>query len=150
MRIVIDTNVLINGFKDDYSYEKKIIDAVIAGEIEAYANKQTLQENKLIVSQLIHNDDYKQDLQNLFAQINWVVNRRQIRIVQDPEDNKILESAVEAQAEYLITSDNDLLKLEKFQEVEIINPAQFWVKYKDEGADLWKQWSSFIKNQSSK
>ena len=53
MKIVLDTNVLINGFKDEHSYEKRIIDAVIAGEIEAYANKQTLQENKLIASQLI-------------------------------------------------------------------------------------------------
>ena len=102
MRIVLDTNVLINGFKDEHSYEKRIIDAVIAGEIEAYANKQTLQENKLIVSQLIDNDDYRNDLDNLFAQINWVVNRRQVRVVSDPEDNKILESAVEAGAEYLI------------------------------------------------
>lgn len=144
MKIVLDTNVLINGFKDDYSYEKKIIDAVIAGEIEAYANKQTLRENKLIASQLIDNDDYKHDLDNLFAQINWVFNRRQIRIVNDPEDNKILESAVEAGAEYLITSDNHLLQLEEHQGVQIINPGQFWAKYKDEGVNLWKQWTAFI------
>lgn len=144
MKIVIDTNVLINGFKDDYSYEKKIIDAVISGEIEAYANKQTLRENKLISDQLISNSEYKSELSNLFAQINWVVNRRQINIVRDPEDNKILESAVEAGAEFLITSDNDLLRIEKYQNVQIINPAQFWAKYKDEGMDLWKQWANFI------
>lgn len=144
MKIVLDTNVLINGFKDDYSYEKKIIDAVIAGEIEAYANRQTLQENKLIVSQLIDNEDYKNDLNKLFAQINWVVNRRRVRVVRDQEDNKILESAVEAGAEYLITSDNDLLQLDEYQKVKIINPAQFWAKYKDEGMDLWKQWTNFV------
>ena len=144
MKIVIDTNVLINGFKDDYSYEKKIIDAVISGEIEAYANKQTLRENKLISSQLIDSEDYKKELNDLFAQINWVINRRQINIVRDPEDNKILESAVEADAEFLITSDNDLLRLEKYQNVQIINPGQFWAKYKDEGMDLWKQWTNFI------
>lgn len=82
MKIVLDTNVLINGFKDDYSYEKKIIDAVIAGEIEAFANRQTLRENKLISSQLIDNDAYQNDLNNLFAQINWVVNRKQIGVVR--------------------------------------------------------------------
>ena len=150
MRIVLDTNVLINGFKDEHSYEKRIIDAVIAGEIEAYANKQTLQENKLIVSQLIDNDDYRNDLDNLFAQINWVVNRRQVRVVSDPEDNKILESAVEAGAEYLITSDNALLALDEYQGVHIINPGQFWAKYKDEGMDLWKQWTNFISKNNKK
>ncbi len=143
-KIVIDTNVLINGFRDEYSYEKKVIDAVIAGEIEAYANKQTLQENKLISKQLIENDDYQHQLNDLFAQINWVVNRRQIRIVSDPEDNKILESAVEAEADYLITSDNALLDLNKYQGVKIVSPAQFWANYKDEGMDLWKQWTNFI------
>jgi putative PIN family toxin of toxin-antitoxin system len=147
MKIVLDTNVLINGFKDDYSYEKKIIDAVIAGEIEAYANKQTLQENKLIANQLIDNDDYKQELDKLFAQINWVVNRRQIRVVRDSEDNKILESAVEADADYLVTSDNDLLRLHEYQKIKLVTPAQFWVTYKDEGMDLWKQWTNFIKSK---
>lgn len=147
MKIVLDTNVLINGFKDEYSYEKRIIDAVIAGEIEAFANRQTLQENKLISSQLINNDEYRHQLDNLFSQINWVVNHRQIHIVSDPEDNKILESAVEAKADYLITSDNALLGLEKYQNVEIVNPSEFWVKYKDDGMDLWKQWTNYIKNQ---
>ncbi len=145
-KIVLDTNVLINGFKDDYSYEKKIIDAVLAGEIEAYANRQTLQENKLIASQLIDNDDYRHQLDDLFAKIHWVVNRRQIRIVEDPEDNKILESAVEARADFLVSSDNALLKLEEFQGVKIVNPSAFWSSFKDEGEDLWKQWTSFISN----
>ncbi len=144
MKVVLDTDVLINGFKDEYSYEKKIIDAVIAGEIEAYANRQTLRENKLIVNQLIDNNDYRRDLDSLFAQINWVVNRRNVHIVSDPEDNKILESAVEAGAEYLITGDNDLLRLEEYQKVKIINPGQFWAKYKDDGMDLWKQLTNFI------
>jgi len=150
MKIVLDTNVLINGFKDEYSYEKKIIDAVVAGEIEAYANRQTLRENKLISSQLIDSNDYQKDLNNFFSQLNWVVNRRQVHIVEDPEDNKILESAVEAGADFLVTSDNALLKLGSYQDVKIVNPSEFWVHYKDEGEDLWKQWSSFIKSQSNK
>ena len=147
MKIVLDTNVLINGFKDEYSYEKKIIDAVSAGEIEAYANRQTLQENRLISSQLIDNDEYQNQLNDLFAQINWVINRRQINIVSDPEDNKILESAVEAEADFLITSDNALLNIGKYQSVKITTPAQFWANYKDEGMDLWKQWTSFIQKK---
>ena len=150
MKIVLDTNVLINGFKDEYSCEKKIIDAVIGGEIEAYANKQTLQENKLISGQLIDDDEYSRQLNDLFAQINWVVNRRQIRTVSDPEDNKILESAVEAEADFLITSDNALLNIGKHQNVQIVKPSQFWVNYKDEGMDLWKQWTSFIMDKNKK
>ncbi len=144
MKIVLDTNVIIDGIKDEYSYEKQIIDAVRAGEIEAYANRQTLQENKLIMRRLVENPEYEKEIADLLAQINQVVNRRQIHIVRDPEDNKILESAVEAGAEYLVTRDNDLLSLEKYESVEIVNPSQFWVRYKDEGNDIWKQWAGFF------
>ncbi|MFA5990783.1 MAG: putative toxin-antitoxin system toxin component, PIN family [Candidatus Doudnabacteria bacterium] len=146
-KIVLDTNVLINGFKDENSFEKRIINEVIAGKVEAFANRQTLRENKLISSQLIENEDYQKDLQKLFSQINWVINKRQIKIVRDPEDNKILESAAEAEAEYLITSDNDLLTLGAYKNTQIINPSQFWAKYKDDGMDLWKQWAKFITKQ---
>ncbi len=146
MKIVLDTNVLINGFKDEYSYEKKIIDAVRSGEIEAFANRQTMQENRLISSQLIDNSDYEQELRELFAQIHWVVNRRQVHIVRDHEDNKILESAVEAGADFLVTSDNDLLREESYKGVKIVNPSEFWAQFKDEGDDLWKQWTNFIRS----
>ncbi len=149
MKIVLDTNVLINGFKDDYSFEKRIIDEVLEGKLQAYANRQTLRENRLISSQLIDNDEYRHQLDDLFSKIHWVVNRRQIHVVDDPEDNKILESAVEAEADYLITSDNDLLKLKAYQDIEIVTPSQFWSKYKDEGNDLWKQWTNFIRNDKN-
>ncbi len=145
MKVVLDTNVLIDGLRDEYSYQKRIIDEVVAGQIEAFANRQTLQENKLIVRQLIDNPEYEQVLNDFYAQVNWVYNRRQVHIVSDPEDNKILESATEAEADYLITSDNDLLRLEKYEGVQIVNPSQFWVKYQDEeGDEVWKKWAGFI------
>lgn len=144
MRIVVDTNVIIDGIKDDYSYEKQILDAVINGEIEAFANHQTISENKLITKKLIEDDSYKQEISLLLTQINLVKNRHQIDIVRDPEDNKILESAVEAGAEFLVTRDNDLLSLGKFNEIEIVTPAEFWNRYKDSGSELWKQWAGFF------
>lgn len=148
MKIVLDTNVIIDGIKDDYSYEKQIIDAVRNGEIEAYANHQTMQENRLIMRRLIENPEYEKEINDLMSQINMVVNRHQINIVGDPEDNKILESAVEAGAEYLVTRDNDLLSIEKYEGVQIVNPSQFWVRYKDGGNDLWKQWAGFFSGKN--
>ena len=146
MRIVIDTNVLIDGFKDEHSYEKRIINAVINGEIEAFANKQTLRENRFIANNLIDSSEYHKELNSLFAQITDVINRRQVQIVRDKEDNKILESAVEARADYLITSDKALLEIEKYRGVKIVTPIEFWKDYKDEGMDWWKQMTNFVQN----
>lgn len=147
MKIVLDTNVLIDGIKDDYSYEKQIIDAVRSGEIAAFANRQTIQENRLIMRRLIENPEYEREINDLLAQITLVQNERQINVVADPEDNKILESAVESEADYLITRDKDLLTLQEYQGIQIVTPDQFWVRYKDEGNELWKQWAGFFKQQ---
>lgn len=146
MKIVIDTNVIIDGIKDDYSYEKQILDAVMAGQIEAYANHQTVSENRLIMNKLLNDDNYKQEMQNLFGQINLVQNRHTINIVRDPEDNKILESAVEAQADYLVTSDNDLLSLGSYKQIKIATPAEFWNRYQDDNNTLWQDWANYFQS----
>ena len=145
MKIVIDTNVLIDGFKDEYSYEKRIINEVISGHLEAYANHQTLDENRLLLGRLVSSADYERELANFFSQVNAVINRHKISIVRDSEDNKILESAVEARADYLITSDNDLLHLGSHAKVQIVNPSEFWAKYSEDDKDnLWTRWTDFI------
>jgi uncharacterized protein len=144
MKVVLDTNVLISAFKDEYSYEKRIINEVIAGHVEAYANRQTIQENRLILLRLLDNPELRQELDGFFSQVNLVTNRHMINIVRDPEDNKILESAVEAEADYLVTSDSDLLEVGSYQNVQIVRPAEFWVKYKDEGLDKWNAWADFM------
>lgn len=147
MKVVLDTNVLIDGFKDEYSYQKRIIDEITAGRLQAFANHQTLRENRLILGKLIVDDSYRAELEDFFSQIEEVVNRRQIRAVSDPEDNKILESAVEAGADYLITEDHALLELTPFQGVKIVEPGQFWASYIDQAdADPWQKYlRQFIK-----
>jgi putative PIN family toxin of toxin-antitoxin system len=148
MKIVLDTNVLIDAFKDEYSYEKRIVNEVIAGQLEAFANHQTLRENKLLLRQVVNNEDYKKELNDFFTQVNNVHSRRDINIVRDREDNKILASAVEANADYLVTRDNDLLQIGEYDGVKIVNPTEFWAKYHDEeGEDLWKKWAGFMQSK---
>jgi putative PIN family toxin of toxin-antitoxin system len=43
-------------------------------------------------------------------------------VLEDPEDNRILECAVEAEAKYIVTGDSHLLKLGKFRNIEILEP----------------------------
>ena len=49
-------------------------------------------------------------------------------IKRDPTDNKILESALKAEADYIISGDTKHLELLKeFQGIPILSPAQFLV-----------------------
>ena len=146
MKIVLDTNVLISAFKDEYSYQKRIIDEVSHGRIEAFANAQTLRENHFILQKLIEDYRYKKELDQFFAQVTEVQNQRKITIVSDPEDNKILESAVESKADYLITEDKVLLELNEYSGVKIVQPIEFWKIYEEGSEDPWLKWvKTFVK-----
>ena len=140
MKIVIDTNLLIDAQADDYSFGNRIIDEVINGKLAAFANRQTLSENRTMARRKITDEEYLIKLEQFFDKINLVENKKLIRIVEDYDDNKILESAVESQSEYLITSDNHLLKLIEYDKIKIVTPQQFWRIYEDELSFGWQQW----------
>ncbi len=140
---------MITAFKDEYSYQKRIIDEIISGAIEAFANRQTLRENRLILGRLISDDLYRGELENFFGRVIAVENRRKVHAVSDREDNKILESAVEAKADYLITEDRALLELNPFRGVKIVEPAEFWARYQDSrGEDPWQKWVNFVRGRN--
>ncbi len=48
-----------------------------------------------------------------------------IAVCRDPKDDKLLELAVSGNADFLVTSDKDLLVLNPFRGVEIITPREF-------------------------
>jgi uncharacterized protein len=139
MKVVIDTNLLIDGALDFYHYGNRIIDLVIAGQLEAYANKKTLRENKFLAYKKIDDEGYMKKLEYFFNIVKPINDISALDVVEDREDNKILESAVASDADYLITSDHHLLKIEKYKGVKIVTPAGFWRLYQDEG-EGWAKW----------
>ena len=46
-------------------------------------------------------------------------------IKEDPDDDRILECAVSAGAEYIVTGDKDLLRLKQYDSIRIVNVADF-------------------------
>ena len=139
-KIVIDTNLLIDGSSDDYNYGNRIIDEVIGGKLEAYANRASLRENQFIAARKISDETYLKKLNDFFAKINPAPDELRLKVVEDNEDNKILASAVGVNADFLITSDWHLLKLGEYEGVRIVNPTQFWSEYSQESGSGWKDW----------
>jgi putative PIN family toxin of toxin-antitoxin system len=46
-------------------------------------------------------------------------------IRSDPDDNRMLECAVEAQAHFIVSGDPHLLDLGKFEKIRILSPADY-------------------------
>lgn len=48
-----------------------------------------------------------------------------IRACRDPHDDMFLEAAVNSNADFIITGDEDLLEMHPFKGVKIVNPTEF-------------------------
>jgi putative PIN family toxin of toxin-antitoxin system len=67
-----------------------------------------------------------QEIMNQLTSLSYIVpGNTKVDIVRDPDDNKILSAGVEGQANYIVTRDEDLLDLKKYQRIKIITPEDF-------------------------
>lgn len=57
------------------------------------------------------------------------------RICRDADDDNILALAKDNQVDYIITGDDDLLVLKKFDSIPITNPREFWNIIKKKGGN---------------
>lgn len=46
-------------------------------------------------------------------------------VPRDPEDNMVLECAIEGRAQYIVSGDNDLLVLKEFRSIKIVRASEF-------------------------
>lgn len=51
--------------------------------------------------------------------------KRFLKVCRDPKYNKILEAAVNGNAEAIITGDQDLLILKEFEKIKMLTPQDF-------------------------
>lgn len=140
MRIVLDTNVLIDAFNDDFCSEAKLIDAIIAGNITAVASTKVVSEYRLILRRLIDDREYRTRLENFFAMIEDVDPENVDAVIDDQEDVKFLEAAIGGEADAVVTSDKHLLDVGEVDGVRIITPEEAWRRAEDDagGAQEWK------------
>ena len=55
-----------------------------------------------------------------------VITTSQISVIdKDPDDNRIIEAAIDGNADYIVSGDKDLLRLQKFRNIKIVPAAAF-------------------------
>lgn len=59
------------------------------------------------------------------ASSQMVEIKERIRVCRDPDDDAILELAVNGKAAFIITGDSDLLVLNPFRGIQVLAPADF-------------------------
>lgn len=149
LTVVIDTNILIDAWRDDFSYPRRIMDEVAKGNIRAVASYKIVRENKLILDKLVNNKKHYDLVNNFFNYIEVIPVNKRVNVVKyDKDDNKFLACAVEAGADYIISNDNHLWEIGEYRGIKIRKPDVFWQEYKSQndknGSNEWKEWMKNI------
>jgi uncharacterized protein len=127
-RVVLDTNVIISAILFGGT-TREILELAIRGGIDLILSVPILDEVRDVLMRQKFGFSAEQAtkvIDELYA-ISEVVNPdiRITAVKDDPDDNMILECALEAKSEYIITGDSHLLDLSIFQDIKIQTPAVF-------------------------
>lgn len=130
LRVVIDTSTLISYVLTAGEITSRIIAGWRAEELVVLTTPQTRQELRRVL-------ESPRILKRTYSPLNRLADdmeRFSLRvpgslqltgICRDPKDDIFLACAVEGQADYIISSDNDLLDLRHYREICILNPGEF-------------------------
>lgn len=146
LKVVLDTNVLINGVQDEFSYANRIINAIIEGKMLAIVSPRIVRENTRLAERLITDDEYMDKLEDFYDVTKVVMPVKHLRLSSDRDDDKFLDAAIEGSANFIVSDDSDLLDLGEVDGVRVVAPEEFWNIYSDgdetEERSAWSEWAS--------
>ncbi len=129
-RVVLDTNVIVSGLNFPKSKPAELLDLVARGKLANFTSAFILNETTRNLTLKFSWTAEEVESASLWLKtFSTLVNPGiRISVVSCEPDNRILECAVEAQANYIITGDHHLLDLKTYQEIKILTPAESLVE----------------------
>ena len=119
-----DSNVYISAVV----FRKKaleILDLATEQGVEIAISEEILEETIRVLREKFHWSDERSS-RNHQQHTRHVARTEKLDVVKsDPDDNKIVECAVAAGSDYLVTADNDILSLGSFGKTQMIKPTDF-------------------------
>jgi uncharacterized protein len=131
-KIVLDTNVLVSGLLSK-SYPYRILYELVANEqVSLLLSPDVLAEYQDVLSRdkFSRFPNFKAKANTALQHINRVGLMKTpdfvLDVITDYADNRFLELAVFAQADYLITGNTRDFTFDKYEDITIISPADYW------------------------
>jgi len=130
--IVVDTNAWISGFFFGGTLRKVIL-LLDRDDFTVIFSNETFSELKEEFLGKGKEQDSVFEAVAFLEEVNqksfFVYPTETVTLCRDPDDNKFLEVALEANADFLVSGDKDLQTLKKFHKTKILSPSQFLLKF---------------------
>ena len=126
-RVVLDSNIFISALNFG-GQPMRVLDMAIAREIDVAISQPLLAEvMRVLRDKFGWAENELADAQAFIRGIaKWVTPTQTLDAVKaDPDDNRVLECAVTAPSEVIVTGDRDLLRLKSYGDITIMKAAEF-------------------------
>jgi putative PIN family toxin of toxin-antitoxin system len=127
LKAVLDTNVVLSAHLNVHGPSQVIFDLVFSRFFRCFISNSLLGEYEEVLSRPHFGVDtrkIRRSLRLLRKSAILIVPSKRLSVTLDPDDNKVLECALEARADYVVTG-NVRDYPEQFQDIRIIPPRRF-------------------------
>ena len=117
--VVLDTNIFISAvFLEGNPY--RIVNKAINQEIIVFISNDIIKEIRKVLARDFALE--KQEIDSIIDAVayftNFIEPKEKVRVVKDdPDDDRIIECALACNAQFIVSSDNHLLKLKNFRNI---------------------------------
>lgn len=127
LSVVCDTNVYISAYNFGGT-AREVLLYLLEQEVSIYISPAILDEVEGILNLKFNWPAAKleETIQNIQGFTILVKPKKRLKVVsRDPDDDRIIECAVAADADFIISGDRDLLAIGRYKKVRIISLRQF-------------------------
>ncbi len=106
LRVVLDTNVVVSGLLHQKGAPAAILDAATSKQYRCYISESLLDEYQEVLARDYLGLDQRRATRFIGALREvaiFVVPRKKVVIARDPDDDRVMECALEAGADYIVT-----------------------------------------------
>jgi len=127
MKVVLDTNTMVSAIFWK-GKENTILRSCYTGKHKGFTSPPLLDELQHVLADHFHvpKVDISKEMKVILAYFTVVEPTKKVEYIKDDKsDNRILECALEAGADYIISGDKHLLELRECKGIRIVTSSQF-------------------------
>jgi putative PIN family toxin of toxin-antitoxin system len=106
LRVVLDTNIVVSAHLKPDGLERRVLRLALAHQLQLYLSSEIFEEYGIVLNREkfgIDSEKVAESLRNIREAAILTHPKRALSVSPDPDDNKFLECADAAEADYFVT-----------------------------------------------
>lgn len=136
--VVIDTNVIVSAFINRLGVPAQVLEFLIrSDEVQIWVSSEIMAEYDEVLKREKFNryPNFRIDAEFFLSALDGFAEKlnpsvRLQSVLQDDDDHKFLELAMEAKVDFLITGNTTHFPFKIYQKVQIVTPSEYWENHR--------------------